>query len=69
MNNIPIQASRYNPTKDDGVGNKLWLVSVLNYSFLPPKTDADLYIENLPLWQLVWGFTDFVKQTKKTAHF
>ena len=30
MQNIPIQASRYQPTKDDGLGNKLWLVSVLN---------------------------------------
>nr|UHK06513.1 MAG: ORF1 [Torque teno midi virus] len=69
MQNIPIQASRYNPTKDDGQGNKLWLVSVVNYSFQPPKTDTDLYIDGLPLWQLVWGFTDFVKQTKKDSTF
>lgn len=45
------------------------MVSVLNYSYQPPKTDLDLYIEGLPLWQLYWGFLDFVKQTKKDSTF
>nr|UHM26590.1 MAG: ORF1 [Torque teno midi virus] len=67
--NIPVAAARYNPTKDDGAGNKVWLVNVVNYSYGPPKTDLDLFIEGLPLWQLYWGFLDFVKQTKKDSTF
>lgn len=67
--NLPIKAARYNPTKDDGIGNKVWLVSVVNYSYQPPKTDSDLIIENLPIWQAYWGFLDYVKQVKKDSTF
>lgn len=67
--NIPIAASRYNPNRDDGVGNEVYLVSVLNSSIEPPKTDFDLYISGLPLWQLLYGFTDFVNAIKKESTF
>nr|UHK06468.1 MAG: ORF1 [Torque teno midi virus] len=66
---IPIKVIRYNPTRDTGVGTAVWLVNVVNASYNPPKTDLDLYLEGLPLWQLLFGFTDWVKKVKKDPTF
>ena len=49
---IPTTVGRYNPSRDTGVGNAVWLVSVLNSSYQPPKTDKDLILEGLPLFWL-----------------
>lgn len=62
---IPIHTSRYNPTHDTGIGNKVYFLSILNSSFEPPRTDPDLIIENLPLWQALNGFSDWVRKIKK----
>jgi hypothetical protein len=67
--NLPVTVGRYNPTIDTGEGNKLWLVSVTKDSYAPPKTDLDLYIEGLPLWQLFFGFFDFVQKKKGDSTF
>nr|UHK03898.1 MAG: ORF1 [Torque teno midi virus] len=67
--NIPIKVVRYNPTRDTGVGTAVWLVNVVNRSYHPPKTDLDLYLEGLPLWQLLFGFTDWVKKKKEDPTF
>lgn len=67
--NLPITVGRYNPTIDTGDGNKVWLVSVTKNSYAPPKTDQDLILENLPLYQLLWGFCDFVQKKKGDSTF
>nr|UHK03896.1 MAG: ORF1 [Torque teno midi virus] len=67
--NIPIKVVRYNPTRDTGVGTAVWLVNVINSSYQPPKTDLDLYLEGLPLWQLLFGFTDWVRKAKPDPTF
>nr|UHK03863.1 MAG: ORF1 [Torque teno midi virus] len=67
--NPPLKGARYNPTLDTGENTAVWLTSVLNQSYYPPKTDLDLYIEGLPLWQLMLGFLDWVKQKKKDPTF
>jgi len=67
--NIPIKVLRYNPTRDTGVGTSVWLVNVVNSSYNPPKTDLDLYLEGLPLWQLLFGFTDWVRKAKPDPTF
>nr|UHK06591.1 MAG: ORF1 [Torque teno midi virus] len=66
---IPLTACRYNPTRDTGVGNKVWLASVLNTSYLAPKTDKDLVIEGLPLYMLSLGFFDYIAKLKKDTTF
>nr|UHM26560.1 MAG: ORF1 [Torque teno midi virus] len=66
---IPLTACRYNPTKDTGVGNKVWLASVMNSSYLAPKTDKDLILEGLPLYELLFGFFDLIQKTKKDPTF
>ncbi len=63
--NIPMSQSRYNPTVDNGKGNKVYFVSIVNSSYEPPKTDLDLIIEDEPLWQALFGFSDWVTKAKK----
>lgn len=65
----PTTAGRYNPTIDTGDGNQIWLVSVLNTKYDIPTTDPVLYIENLPMWQLMYGFTNYVIKMKKDSTF
>nr|UHK04316.1 MAG: ORF1 [Torque teno midi virus] len=66
---IPLTVGRYNPTIDTGDGNKVWLISVTKDGFGPPKTDTSLILEDLPLWQLLMGFTDYVQKIKGDSTF
>nr|UHK06478.1 MAG: ORF1 [Torque teno midi virus] len=66
---IPTTACRYNPTRDTGVGNKIWLASVINSSYQPPQTDKDLILEGLPLYQLAFGFLDYIQKLKRDPKF
>nr|UHK03893.1 MAG: ORF1 [Torque teno midi virus] len=66
---LPVSAARYNPTRDDGVGNAIWLVNITKGSYSPPTTDKTLYLDNLPLWQLLWGFFDYVQKLKGDPTF
>lgn len=66
---LPTTVGRYNPSRDTGEGNVVWLVSVVNGSYAPPKTDDTLVIEGLPLWQSLWGFTDYVNKIKHDSTF
>nr|UHM26047.1 MAG: ORF1 [Torque teno midi virus] len=66
---IPISTSRYNPTVDTGEGNKVWWVSVVNSSFLPPATDKELIAAELPLWQIMYGYSDYIRKIKKDSTY
>nr|UHM26032.1 MAG: ORF1 [Torque teno midi virus] len=63
--NLPINSARYNPTVDTGQGNKVYFLSILNSKYDPPKTDLDLILEEIPLWQALHGFSDWVRKAKK----
>jgi len=60
----PIIAGRYNPATDDGKGNKVYLSSTLVDGYEPPTSDKKLLIEDLPLWQALYGFTSYIKTIK-----
>nr|UHK06526.1 MAG: ORF1 [Torque teno midi virus] len=66
---IPTTAGRYNPTRDDGQGNALWLVNVVKDTYAPPSTDKTLIVDSLPLWQLAYGFFDYVQKVKQDTTF
>lgn len=65
----PVKVCRYNPTRDTGIGNKVWLVATVNSSFDPPRVDKELIIEGEPLYILLHGFFDFVQKHKKDPTF
>nr|UHM25960.1 MAG: ORF1 [Torque teno midi virus] len=67
--NIPVNTTLYNPNLDSGEGNILYLTSIVNQSYDPPQTDSSLTIVGLPLWLAVWGFYDYIAESKKTKEF
>nr|UHK03740.1 MAG: ORF1 [Torque teno midi virus] len=66
---LPLLGFRYNAQIDDGKGNAVWFKSVLTQDYSKPKADLDLIIEGYPLWQVMYGFADFVKSTKPDPNF
>nr|UGV37005.1 MAG: ORF1 [TTV-like mini virus] len=60
---------RYNPFKDKGQGNKIYLVNTDSGPHLDdwtPPTDEDILTENIPLWLGVWGYLDFQRKCSTT---
>nr|UHK06784.1 MAG: ORF1 [Torque teno midi virus] len=66
---VPISAGRYNPELDNGKGNAVWLVSITSSTYSKPSKDKDLIIEGKPLWQLFYGFFNYVNAIKKDSTF
>lgn len=61
---------RYNPFKDKGTGNKVYIVPTDsgNGSFLSLPTDLRLIITDLPLWIIFWGWGDWLLKSRPVAH-
>nr|UGV38233.1 MAG: ORF1 [TTV-like mini virus] len=56
---------RYNPFKDKGIGNKVYLVKILELQhshIWDPPTDNDIVWKDLPLYYLTWGYLDFQRK-------
>lgn len=61
-----IRECRYNPLKDKGVGNKIFMQSItsdINTWHTPQN--PKLMRENLPLWILCWGWFDWQKKLQE----
>lgn len=60
-----ITECRYNPFKDKGIGNKVYLVKILqqqhSHTWDAP-TDDDIVWKDLPLYYLTWGYLDFQRK-------
>lgn len=65
----PVSVFRYNAQLDDGKGNKVYFFSVISKQPTPPKSDLNLIIEDMPIWQALFGFSDFIKATKPDPNF
>nr|UGV42648.1 MAG: ORF1 [TTV-like mini virus] len=61
---------RYNPFKDKGKGNKVYIVPTDsgNNSFLSLPTNSKLLITDLPLWIIFWGWTDWLLKSRPIGH-
>lgn len=55
---------RYNPTKDSGRGNKIYIISTVADHWGPPEHDKMILIEELPLWLGLYGFLSYIKTVK-----
>lgn len=65
----PYNYVRYNPKIDTGKGNIVYFIAVQNEHFTPPRTDKILTIANKPLWQLLYGWPDYIKKLRKEENF
>nr|UHM26814.1 MAG: ORF1 [Torque teno midi virus] len=66
---VPLVTCRYNPAKDTGQGNSVWLHSNIKNSYDKPATDKTLLIQNLPLWMIFYGWLSYVQYIKKAQDF
>nr|UGV39314.1 MAG: ORF1 [TTV-like mini virus] len=55
---------RYNPEKDTGEGNKIYLVQNYTGTNWDEPQNPDLILDGFPLYDMVWGFTDWQKKIK-----
>ena len=65
----PTNVAFYNPNIDKGDHNEIYLISILQSKWDPPKTDLSLYLGGLPLWLGLFGFLSWVEQHKNTPNF
>lgn len=66
---IPLKAARYNPNRDNGKGNQIWLKSTLVENYNIPKTDDILVFENYPLYLMLYGWLNYVTAKKNDKKF
>nr|UHK07120.1 MAG: ORF1 [Torque teno midi virus] len=64
----PINVARYNPNRDTGKNNSVYLMSILASTYRKP-TDEVLFIDGLPLWMALYGFLQYVDTMKKGKGF
>nr|UGV37981.1 MAG: ORF1 [TTV-like mini virus] len=59
---------RYNPERDTGKDNKIYLVKTSDLSTgWPEPSDEDLIYHGYPLWCLFWGWIDWQEKYKKIS--
>nr|UHK05490.1 MAG: ORF1 [Torque teno midi virus] len=64
----PVTISRYNPNKDSGDGNKIYVVSTFAANW-QQESDSQFTITGLPLWLGLYGYLTFIKQMKPKDYF
>nr|UHK04656.1 MAG: ORF1 [Torque teno midi virus] len=62
--NNPIAYAIYNPTKDSGYGNSLYIVSTLSNTWDQPPKDSAILIQGMPIWLALYGYLDYTRQIK-----
>ncbi|AXQ65766.1 MAG: hypothetical protein [Betatorquevirus homini35] len=67
MESQTIITVRYNPDKDTGKDNKIYLVQNFQNNNWQPPTDDNLIIEGFPLYYALWGWLDWQKKLKKAT--
>lgn len=60
---LPINTARYNPNEDTGIGNSVYIISVLTNSYKPPLSSHNYIIQGMPLWMALFGFWSYIKKT------
>lgn len=63
MATLPIAVGRYNPQADTGVGNELWIISILTDHYDKPR-EPELLFSGYPLWMMFYGYYNFILKFK-----
>nr|UHK04941.1 MAG: ORF1 [Torque teno midi virus] len=63
---LPVNAARYNPEEDNGVGNSVYLVPV-NVGYYDKPSEDNLIFKNAPLWLIFHGYYSFIEKVKTSS--
>nr|UHM26743.1 MAG: ORF1 [Torque teno midi virus] len=66
---LPVITCRYNPFKDTGKGNTVWLHSNLKAAYDKPSTDKTIIIQGIPIWMALYGWLSYVQLVKGVPDF
>uniref|UniRef100_A0AAU8H5Y9 Capsid protein n=1 Tax=Gammatorquevirus homidi2 TaxID=3048387 RepID=A0AAU8H5Y9_9VIRU len=66
---LPTITCRYNPAKDTGKGNTVWLHSNLTASYDKPTSDKTVIIQGIPIWMALYGWLSYVQHVKGAPDF
>lgn len=58
----------YNPENDTGETNLIYLINNSQETHFQPLQNQDLKFEGFPLYNLFWGWTDFIKKLETTTN-
>nr|UGV37215.1 MAG: ORF1 [TTV-like mini virus] len=58
----------YNPENDTGDTNLIYLINNSQETHFQPLPNKDLQFEGFPLYNLFWGWTDFIKKLETTTN-
>nr|UHK05575.1 MAG: ORF1 [Torque teno midi virus] len=61
---LPLNYGRYNPTRDKGTGNKIYIISTIADGWGPPTTDKNVLITDMPLWLGLYGYVSYLETIK-----
>ena len=64
---VPVRTVQYNPVVDNGKGNIIYFISVLQTSWSPPTTDRLLVWKDRPLWLMFYGLEDYILKAKNSS--
>nr|UGV42541.1 MAG: ORF1 [TTV-like mini virus] len=60
MADVYFETFRYNPERDKGTGNRIYLVENFRNTGWNPPTNVNLILEDYPLYDICWGYTDWI---------
>lgn len=61
---LPLNYGRYNPVRDKGKGNKLYIISTIADGWGPPTIDKNVLIQDVPLWLCLYGYVSYLETIK-----
>lgn len=64
---LPTLTVQYNPVVDNGKGNTIYFISVLQTSWAIPTTDRVMVWKDRPLWLMFYGVEDYILKAKGTS--
>lgn len=69
MATLPVNTTIYNPNLDTGEKSMVYITSIQTDTYEPPTRDPDIVIVGLPIWLALYGYLNFIIETKKTKEY
>lgn len=66
---LPVNQTLYNPNLDTGEDTVIYVTSIQTTTYDPPTRDTELTIPGLPLWLGLYGYLNYIIETKKTKEY
>nr|UHK04710.1 MAG: ORF1 [Torque teno midi virus] len=65
----PINTCIYNLNLDDGIGNAVYITGITSPNYDQPQADQSVTIAGLPLWLALFGYFNYLTESKKTKEY